>query len=303
MKFPVDSFDTQWNTTAGYGFGVPTSYGFHEGVDLNDNNGGNSDLGKPLYAIADYEITSVHDHATGFGKHIHYLIKGDFGERYVHYAHCNEVFVTVGQKGKEGDKLATLGNSGNSTYAHLHWAIKKRATGIDSVAKTQADLEAYENPVDFVKANMGQPANTQAIIDELRAARDTNWQLYQGQIAETGLAKERIKELESEVSQLKIDREQLTKDVNSCETQVGHYLDQLTKLTDEDKSTSDQLLEAHKANQPLKDESLAVRKALNLMDETDSQTLLKAIELLKKSKVKQAPKPITLWEKIQFIFS
>ncbi len=40
MRYPVNNFKTEWNTTAGNGFGVATSYGFHDGVDINDNGGG-----------------------------------------------------------------------------------------------------------------------------------------------------------------------------------------------------------------------------------------------------------------------
>lgn len=34
MKYPTDNFKRDWNTTAGYGFGDWTDYGYHEGVDL-----------------------------------------------------------------------------------------------------------------------------------------------------------------------------------------------------------------------------------------------------------------------------
>lgn len=148
--------------------------------------------------------------------------------------------------------------------------------------------------------NLPQVENPQAIIDELRTARDHNWELYQGQVAETGMVKERVAELESEVSQLRTDKEQLTKDVNSCETQVGQYLDQLAKITDEDKSTSEQLLDAQKALQPFKDELQAIRKALGIFEES---SILDAIKELKTSKVKTAKKPVTLYEKLVFLFT
>ena len=55
MRYPVNNFKTEWNETAGNPFGIATSYGFHDGVDLNDNGGGNSDLGKEVYAICERE--------------------------------------------------------------------------------------------------------------------------------------------------------------------------------------------------------------------------------------------------------
>ena len=60
MRYPVNNFKTEWNLTAGNPFGQPTSYGFHDGVDINDNGGGNSDLGKDIYAISNGELVYWH---------------------------------------------------------------------------------------------------------------------------------------------------------------------------------------------------------------------------------------------------
>lgn len=110
-----------------------------------------------------------------------------------------------------------------------------------------------------------------------------------------------------EVQNLVHEKEQtiqnLTQDINSCETQVGKLLDDAQKINETDKNTSAELLDAQHALQPLKDEILAINKMLGLMDDTDSQTTLKALEILKSSKVKPAPKPITFWEKFVFLFS
>ena len=147
MRYPYDNFPEDWNTEAGYNFGDPTSYGFHDGFDINDKLGGNSDLGKPIYAIADGEITSIHTHTSKptFGNHVHYLIKGDWGERYIHHAHCQEIFVKIGDFIKEGQKIATIGNSGTE-YAHDHWACKKQPTGVDGLATTKERLALWEDP-------------------------------------------------------------------------------------------------------------------------------------------------------------
>lgn len=152
MRYPHDNFTTDWNVTAGYGYGDATAYGFHEGVDVNDNGGGNSDLGKPIVAIADGVVTSVHDH-TGvptFGKHIHYQIDGPWGTRYVHHAHCQAILVQVGDKIQEGQVIARVGNSG-TVFAHDHWAIKKRPTGVDAICTLRVELEKWEDPMAFVK--------------------------------------------------------------------------------------------------------------------------------------------------------
>lgn len=152
MRFPVENFKTDWNITAGFSFGAKTSYGYHDGTDINDNGGGNSDFGKSLYAIADGVVASVHLHTTKptFGKHIHIKIDGAWGTRWVHYAHCNEVFVTEGQAIKEGQRIATVGNSGTD-WAHCHFALKKEPTGIDGIATSLDLLKKWEDPIKFIE--------------------------------------------------------------------------------------------------------------------------------------------------------
>ena len=153
MRYPHDNFNTEWNITAGYGFGDKTNYGYHEGCDVNDNGGGNSDLGKPIYAIADGVVTSVHNHTSvpTFGNHLHYQIDGSWGTRYVHHAHCQDILVKVGDQVKEGQMIAKVGNSGTG-FAHDHWAIKKKPTGIDAIASNITQLnDGWENPVAFVE--------------------------------------------------------------------------------------------------------------------------------------------------------
>ena len=164
MRYPVDDFLTKWNITAGFGFGQKTDYGSHEAADLNDNLGGNSDLGKPLYAIAKGTITSVHNHTVNFGKHLHLKIEGEWGTRWAHYAHCDEIFVKEGDVVEEGQKIATVGNSG-TTYAHCHFALKKEPTGVDAVAKTLDDLKKWEDPIKFIEKWI-QPVTTVPVEKE-----------------------------------------------------------------------------------------------------------------------------------------
>lgn len=41
-----------------------------------------------------------------------------------YYGHCSKLFVTAGQKVKQGEVIAAVGNSGNSTGSHLHLEIR-----------------------------------------------------------------------------------------------------------------------------------------------------------------------------------
>ena len=108
-----------------------------------------------LYAVADGIITAVKDgrpenHGNAQDVQFNSLdemdgnyVKIDIGNgRYAIYDHChpNSFFVKTGDTVKEGDALALLGNSGNSTSPHLHFHIADGteilSNGIPFVLKT-----------------------------------------------------------------------------------------------------------------------------------------------------------------------
>lgn len=147
MRFPYGS--GSWYNAQKYG--VKTNYGYHEGDDFNLVSGGDSDLGQPLYAIADGTVTSVHNHITKptFGTHIHIQHDGKWGTVYSHYAHLQSTSVKVGDRVTEGQEIGKLGKSGTDS-AHLHFSIKNQPTGVDGIAKTLEDLKKWENPTEFI---------------------------------------------------------------------------------------------------------------------------------------------------------
>lgn len=109
-------------------------------------------MGKPIIAMYNGVVTSVHNHNSypTFGNHFHYKIVGPWGERWIHHAHCLNIYVKVNQVIKEGDVIATIGNSGTN-WAHDHWAIKKVWVSADAIARNKTELANWENPVQFVQ--------------------------------------------------------------------------------------------------------------------------------------------------------
>lgn len=157
MRYPVgqlgtkEEFEKFWYSAQR--FGEKTSYGFHEGEDFNLKTGGDSDLGQPLYAVANGKVKYYHEGShptTGFGKHMVLECNTPFGTRWYHYAHCEEI-TNKTKDVSEGEVIGKLGKSG-TTYAHLHFAVFKvdpptLRNGIDTIAKTQDELNKWwENP-------------------------------------------------------------------------------------------------------------------------------------------------------------
>ena len=55
-----------------------------------------------------------------YGKHI----KIQIGEVSIIYAHCNKLYVKQGEKVIQGQEIAEVGSTGNSTGPHLHFEIR-----------------------------------------------------------------------------------------------------------------------------------------------------------------------------------
>lgn len=47
------------------------------------------------------------------------------------YAHCSEVLVKAGQEVEQGDAIALVGSTGNSTGNHLHFEVREGGSKVD----------------------------------------------------------------------------------------------------------------------------------------------------------------------------
>lgn len=86
----------------------------HQGIDIGANEG------TVIYASMEGTVT-VSSEEGEYGKHID-ITNGDVLTR---YAHCSKLLVKEGDKVKQGDKIAEVGSTGNSTGPHLHFEIRR----------------------------------------------------------------------------------------------------------------------------------------------------------------------------------
>jgi murein DD-endopeptidase MepM/ murein hydrolase activator NlpD len=160
MIYPVgntgskEEFEKDWYIAQG--FGAVTSYGFHEGLDINLRTGGDTDLGKEVKAISNGQILYYHFSShptTGFGRHMVYRIDGAWGTRWVHQTHLSDVDFKTSGDVTQGQIIGRIGKSG-TPYAHLHFAIFKVDPvifGIDKFARNTTELNQYwEDPIPFI---------------------------------------------------------------------------------------------------------------------------------------------------------
>ena len=115
---------------ANYNFIVPVTgtvtsrYGTREATEVVSANHQGTDIGAnegtPIYAAMDGTVEVASEEGE-YGKHI------DITNRDVltRYAHCSKLLVKEGQEVKQGDKIAEVGSTGNSTGPHLHFEIRR----------------------------------------------------------------------------------------------------------------------------------------------------------------------------------
>lgn len=93
----------------------------HKGIDFAANTG------TPIEAVLEGVVTYSGAMGT-FGKLV--ILKHN-NNMETYYAHCNSLYVKVGEKVDKGQHIADVGNTGKSTGPHLHFEIRINGNSID----------------------------------------------------------------------------------------------------------------------------------------------------------------------------
>lgn len=125
----------------------------HLGDDWNAVTGGNSDLGHPIYSVANGYVNFAEDIKGGWGNVIriwHLTTEGKIVESL--YAHCDQIIINKGDFVKKGQKIATIGNADGQYLAHLHLEMRD---DIDlPVGQGYSfNKDGYIDPTKFIKEN------------------------------------------------------------------------------------------------------------------------------------------------------
>ncbi len=153
-EFIAESFD--------YPVGKPNAKGYynaqkfkennHLGDDWNGSGGGNSDLGDPIYSVANGYVSFAEDIGGGWGNVIRIIhkYKGNYYESV--YAHGNSIEVKKGDFVKKGAKIGTIGNANGVYWAHLHLEIRDDIF-MDIGGGYAEDASGYLDPTEFINKN------------------------------------------------------------------------------------------------------------------------------------------------------
>ncbi len=93
----------------------------HEGIDIGLR------VGSPVRAAASGTVTFA-----GWGGAYGYLVVIDHGGGVeTRYAHNSRLLVRVGERVSQGDVIASSGNTGRATGAHLHFEVRQHGRALD----------------------------------------------------------------------------------------------------------------------------------------------------------------------------
>jgi murein DD-endopeptidase MepM/ murein hydrolase activator NlpD len=168
---PVNNhFDTAFTKLAdGFDFpiGKPDAEGYykargfrsrgHLGEDWDGVRGGDTDLGDPIYSVADGLVVFARDCHMGWGNVLivrhSYRESGAIKTVDALYGHLNSMLVHRGQAVTRGQKIATMGNAHGLYDAHLHLEIRKNLEIGMSRAAFAQDFSNYYDPTQFIQAH------------------------------------------------------------------------------------------------------------------------------------------------------
>lgn len=92
----------------------------HTGTDIAAN------MGTKIKSATNGEVVLVSSEGD-YGNHL----KVQIGEVSIIYAHCNSIYVKEGDKITQGQEIAEVGSTGNSTGPHLHFEVRISERTVD----------------------------------------------------------------------------------------------------------------------------------------------------------------------------
>jgi len=134
----------------------------HLGDDLNGIGGENSDLGDPIYAVADGRVSLAEEGGPGWGNVIIILHAYEEGgsRKYVqsYYAHVDTMLVEQRQDVRRGQQIATVGTADGKYLAHLHFEMREFMTPFIGPGYRD-ETRGWIDPSAFIAVHRGAPSD------------------------------------------------------------------------------------------------------------------------------------------------
>lgn len=138
----------------------PFTQNMHLGDDLNGIGGENSDLGDPVFAVADGQVLTAREGSQGWGNVIviMHAYRENGARKYVQsfYGHVQTILVAPREEVRRGQQIATVGTGGGNYLAHLHLEMREFITPFIG-AGYRKDTRGWLDPSAFIAAHRGAP--------------------------------------------------------------------------------------------------------------------------------------------------
>lgn len=151
FDFPVGPPDAK-----GYYNAQPFGESYHLGDDWNGVGGGNTDLGDPVYAIANGRVVFAEYVGSGWGNVIriwHRLDSVQIVESV--YAHLDTIEIAKGDSLAKGNRIGTIGTADGAYLAHLHLEIRIQ-TGLPIGGGYSTETSGFTDPTAFIRGRRGK---------------------------------------------------------------------------------------------------------------------------------------------------
>jgi murein DD-endopeptidase MepM/ murein hydrolase activator NlpD len=162
-------------------FAEQYSMGLHTGEDWNGSGGGNTDLGQPVYAVANGRVVFAEHCGRLWGNVVilEHLFYENHERRVIRslYAHLHEIKVSEGEEVRRRQLIATVGQDPDKLFnAHLHVELRLDLTLAPTYWPSSDGKDAawvrehYEDPSSFIKAHRKLPVphseSTLVLVDQ-----------------------------------------------------------------------------------------------------------------------------------------
>jgi murein DD-endopeptidase MepM/ murein hydrolase activator NlpD len=131
----------------------------HFGEDWNGRGGGNTDLGDPVYAVADGIVTFAANVRAGWGNVVltrhAYRDPASGKVKYIDTlsGHLQRMDVKTGQAIKRGQQIGTIGTNNGMYPAHLHFEMRHDISIGMHRSSVPATLTHWVDPTQFINAH------------------------------------------------------------------------------------------------------------------------------------------------------
>ncbi len=157
-EFITDGFDFPVGKPDAQNYFNAQTFGenFHLGEDWNGKGGGNTDLGDPVFSVANGLVVFTEDVCCGWGNTVRIIHKlPDHSEfKYIEslYTHLHYISVKNGAFVKRGEQIGAIGTAHGRYLAHLHFEMRDFIDMPIGSGYSQ-DNNGYIAPTNFINKN------------------------------------------------------------------------------------------------------------------------------------------------------